>query len=48
MEWAQRSCREELGVKEILPACLGLGVCREAEENLGRAPGLCIDVDKEI
>lgn len=34
MEWAQGSCREELGVKEILQACLGLGVCGEAEENL--------------
>lgn len=30
-------------MKEILQACLGLGVCREAEENLGRAPGLCIE-----
>ena len=43
MEWVQRSCREELGVKEILQACLGLDVCRKAEENLGRAPGLCIE-----
>lgn len=43
MEWAQGSCREELGVKEILQACLSLGVCREAEENLRRDPGLCIE-----
>lgn len=35
--------QRRMGVKEILQACLGLGVCREAEENLGRAPGLCIE-----
>ena len=41
IEWVQRSCREELGVKEILQACLGLDVLRSRGGEGNGSPLQC-------